>query len=97
MIQLEAENKNDYYTIEEFLIEVCGCYREIDDPCLGEVKIYDGSKSKKSLKEYLSQTGYVDLYDSHTARIYKTKQLYDKHIKYIEGVKLQNVVASERG
>lgn len=96
MIKLEAENENDYYTIEEFLIEVCGCYCEIDDPVIGQVKIYDGSKSKKSLKEYLSQTGYTDLYDSHTARIYKTKQLYDKHIKCVESAKLQNVVASER-
>jgi len=79
-------SEKDYYTIEEFLIEVCGCYREVEDAELGLIREYDGSKSKKSLKEYLSQTGFADLYDPHTARIYKTRELFDKYVNNLNNV-----------
>ena len=72
----------DFDSIDEYLKKANEFVRLY--PNTPTIKVFDPSKTKKSLEEYLEENGLLDCYDAEEGKVFYCRRLYEGHIKYKE-------------
>ena len=81
-LQLEPNIEN-YENPKDFIRDY-GEFKRHKYPTTPVIRVFDELKATKDIKEYLSDFGFLDLYDEEEGKIFLNERLFNAHMRYKE-------------